>query len=196
MKTRFIIPLLVLTSCASHPPQRVVRMAPTVPGTTLSSETVGTVRYPENVKAYPVGRYIDPNDGFVMHEGHTIYRVETTAKWNLHPDGTPIVRMGPPLGIIDTAHRQAPINAEIIAEVNKQKAATQALLDEHAKFDRSLSQLPVAIQATKELGQQNVQLHEQLDANQRRIEALEAQLRKKQADGLFGANENTKTNEW
>jgi hypothetical protein len=80
--------------------------------------------------------------------------------------------------------------------VNKQKAATQALLDEHAKFDQSLSQLPVAIQATKELGQQNVQLHEQLDANQRRIEALEAQLRKKQADGLFGANENTKTNEW
>ena len=143
-----------------------------------------------------MSRYIDPNDSLVMHEGHTIYRVETTSKWNLHPDGTPIVRMGPPLGIIDTAHRQSPINAEIIAEVNKQKAATQALLDEHGKFDQSLSQLPVAIQATKELAQQNVQLREQLDANQRRIEALEAQLRKKQADGLFGANENTKTNEW
>ena len=58
-------------------------MPPAVSGTTLATEDMESVRYGENLKAYSIGRYVDPNDGLVMHEAHTVYRVETTAKWNL-----------------------------------------------------------------------------------------------------------------
>jgi hypothetical protein len=131
-----------------------------------------------------------------MHERHTIYRVETTAKWNLHPDGPPTVPIGPVVGIIDTAKHPAPVNAEIVAEVNKQKAATQALLDERVKLGQTFSQLPNAIQAIKQLGEQNLQLRENVSTAQKRLDALEGELRKKQADTFYGANENTKTNDW
>lgn len=197
MKNYFIIALFALTSCASHhPTPRVVNMTSVVPSTSLPPTAVDSVRYPENVKAYPVGRYVDPSDGLEMHERHTIYRIETTAKWNLHPDGPPTVPMGPVVGIIDTAKHAAPLNAEVIAEVNKQKAATQALLDERAKLDQTFSQLPNAIQAIKQLEEQNLQLRENISTTQKRLDALTDELRKKQADTFYGVNENTKTNEW
>lgn len=193
MKTYLVIPLIALTSCASHPKARVIQMPPSVPGTILPTETVGTVRYPENVKAYPVGRYIDPNDGFVMHEQHTIYRVETTAKWNLHPNGPAAAPMGPPLGVIDTAHRDSPINAEIIAEINKQKAATKALLNQGGKIDQSLSQVRTTLQ---QLQEQNLHFENENAAVQGRLDALTEDLRKTQAGAVPGTNDNTRTNEW
>jgi len=47
-----------------------------------------TVRYPEVVRAYHVGRYADPNDDLVMHEQHVVYRVEENTRWDLHPPNT------------------------------------------------------------------------------------------------------------
>ena len=43
------------------------------------------VRTPETVKAYPVGRYTDPNFPEEMHERHTLYRREQSAEWNYRP---------------------------------------------------------------------------------------------------------------
>lgn len=48
----------------------------------LGSRNRDRLRTPEIVKAYPVGRYVDLNSGRVMHEKHTIYRVEEDAAWN------------------------------------------------------------------------------------------------------------------
>ena len=70
MKIRFILPLVLLTACASQPKPHVRA----IPGTVLPSEGVESVRYSENIKAYPIGRYIDPNDTLVMHERHTNLR--------------------------------------------------------------------------------------------------------------------------
>jgi len=191
MKTYFLIALVILTGCSST---RVVQMPPT-PATTLAPEQAQSVRYSESVKGYPIGRYVDPNNGFVMHETHTVYRVETTAKWNLHPNGSPAVSLGPPVTMIDSAKYAAPLNAEVVAEVNKQKAATQALLERGAKFDQSLSQLAGAFQVVKNVGEENLQLKQELTVTQKRLDALEEQLRNKPADSL-GVNQNTTTNEW
>jgi hypothetical protein len=38
---------------------------------------------PEQVKAYSIGRYVDPADPNTLHERHAIYRREQTAHWNL-----------------------------------------------------------------------------------------------------------------
>ena len=195
MKIHFLIPLVLLASCASHPRPRVVQTPVSVPGNTLPSSAAESVRYSENVKAYPIGRYIDPNNDLVMHERHTIYRVETTAKWNLHPGGPPTVPLGPALGIVDAARHNSPVNAEVVAEVSRQKATTQALLDQGAKLNQTLSQLSGSFQLIKQLGEENQQMRQQLTATQNRLDLFEQELRKNQAE-QFGMIQHTNSNEW
>ncbi len=120
MKFVYLIPLLLLTACASKKPV-VVQMNRSVPGTIIPAEDADSIRYGENLKAYTVGRYVEPDNPLVMHERHTVYRVETTAKWNLHPNPAVSVPMGPATRIVDPAHRDPPVNAEVISEVNRQK---------------------------------------------------------------------------
>jgi hypothetical protein len=188
MKTYLLIPLAILTGCSSP---RVVQMPPQ-PNTALSSEQAESVRYTETVKAYPVGRYVDPNNDLIMHGAHTIYRVETTGKWNLHPNAAADASLGPPLALIDSAKYNAPVNAAVIAEVNKQKMATQALLVQSARLNQTLSQLVGTVQT---VGDQNLQLKQEMTVTEKRLDVLENGLRNKQADS-FGANQNTTTNEW
>lgn len=192
MKAYFLIPILILTGCRSA---HIVQMPPPVPGSTLTPDEMESVRYAETVKAYPVGRYIDPNDGDIMHEAHVIYRVETTSKWNLHPDGLGLVPFGPPVAVIDPAHYNAPVSAEVVAEVNKQKLATQALLTQSTKFNQSLSQLVGAFQVVQQVDEQNLQLRQQMSVTEKRLDVLEGELRNKPAD-TFGENENTTNNQW
>jgi hypothetical protein len=143
-----------------------------------------SVRYGENMKAYPIGRYIDPNDELVMHEAHTIYRVETTAKWNLHPDVYPYapgnLPGGPVVGIIDPAHQDSPITPEIITEVDRQKAATQTLIAQSQRMNQALNQLAKILPVTAQVAEENAQLKAQSLANERRLELLEDQMRKQQ----------------
>ena len=125
-KLLIYIPLILLPACASKKPV-IVHMPPVVTGNALTTADMESVRYSENLKAYPVGRYVDPSDGLVMHEAHTIYRVETTAKWNLHPEVYPYapgnLPGGPVVGIIDPAPSDSPVTPEVVAEIDRQKAA-------------------------------------------------------------------------
>ena len=82
MKTIYLIPLLLLSACASNPKPAMRN----VPGSVLTGGDIESVRYSENIKAYNIGRYVDPANQLVMHERHVVYRVETTAKWNLYPN--------------------------------------------------------------------------------------------------------------
>ena len=177
------IPLILLPACASKKPV-VVKMPPIVTGTVLSTADMESVRYAENLKAYQIGRYIDPNDDLVMHEAHTIYRVETTANWNLHPDVYPYapgdLPGGPVVGIIDPAHENGPITPEIAAEVGRQKAATQALIAQGQRMNQALSQLSQVLPVTSQVAQENAQLKAQEMETERRLEILEDQARKQQ----------------
>lgn len=184
MKRLFIfIPLIFLSACATKKPV-VVKMPPAVSGTALTTADMESVRYGENMKAYPVGRYVDPNNGLVMHEAHTIYRVETTAKWNLHPDVYPYapgnLPGGPVVGIIDPAHKDSPITPEIVAEVERQKAATEALIAQSQRMNQSLNQLSKILPVTSQVAEENAQLKAQALATGRRLEILEDQFRKQQ----------------
>jgi len=183
-KIILLIPLLFLSACASKKPV-IVRMPPPVPGTTIPSDDLESVRYGENVKAYSIGRYLDPNDGLVMHEAHTVYRVETTAKWNLHPGEAVTVPMGPVVGIIDPARRESPVTAEVVAEVNRQKAAAQALLEQGTRLNLTLNQLSQTVSVTKQISDDNAQLKTSLNATQQRLGMLEEAFRQKQAEVQF-----------
>ena len=118
---------LLFAACASRHTTAVRMGAHDVPGTALPSKGIQSVRYAENIKAYPLGRYIDPNNSRIMHEGHSIYRVETTAKWNLHPN-EPVPMPRGPFHIRDSARTTAPVGDELVAQLNQQKEATRAIM--------------------------------------------------------------------
>jgi len=192
------IPLILLPACASKKPV-VVQIPPSVPVTILTSDDMESVRYGENLKAYSIGRYIDPNDGLVMHEAHTVYRVETTAKWNLHPNAPATVPGGPAVGIIDPAHKDSPVTPEIVAEVDRQKAATMALIVQGQRMNLALNQLSKTISGTAQVAAENVQLKSELTTTEKRLDALEEDFRKQQTEAPFvkpSAPATQGTNDW
>ena len=81
MKAIYFIPLIFLSACSTTPKLTLRPQSPPPAAT-------DSLRYPELVRAYHFGRYVDPNDGLVMHEQHVVYRVEENTRWNLHPGAT------------------------------------------------------------------------------------------------------------
>jgi len=79
MKLFRFLPLLFLTACSTAPK---LALRPQPPSPALDNSTV---RYPEVLHSYHLGRYVDPGDDMVMHEQHTVFRVEENTHWNLHP---------------------------------------------------------------------------------------------------------------
>ena len=193
MRILYIIPLLLVAACASNKEPRVMLLPRPVPGTTLPTEDIESVRYSENLKAYNVGRYIDPNCRFVMHERHVVYRVETTAQWNSHPNAPATVALGPAVQIIDPARKDGPTTAEVIAEVNHQKAATQAVIQQGQRLNDTLTQISTALDASKQVADQNRQLKTEIDLTKQRLDLLEAELRSQQqaSPAQRGTPENT-----
>jgi hypothetical protein len=123
MKKLYLLPLLFLTACATNrPPTLGLRPQQPPPATDDSA-----VRYPEVVRAYHVGRYVDPNDDQVMHEQHVIYRVEENSRWNLHPGPAGGISLTP-APTRNAAFSPTPVNDAILAEVNAQRLATAQVI--------------------------------------------------------------------
>ena len=155
-RTRWIIPVwsalaLVLgAGCATHKKPSVAAAPPPVPvsGTDLDQANVEKVRSSETLKAYPIGRYVDPGDPNVMHESHVVYRKEAGASWNLAPNAPTVVPLGPALAVSDGATQPNPLPAELeqkVAEQNQLMAAlieqNEALATELAKLGKELTDL-------------------------------------------------------
>ena len=193
MKAIYLFPLLLLSACASDRQPTVIHTSRSVPGTTLSKESIESVRYAENIKAYNVGRYVDPNNQLLMHERHVVYRVETTAKWNLYPNAPATVALGPALQIIDPARKDGPITAEVIAEVNRQKEATQTVIEQGKRLNDTLTQMASALDASKQVAEQSRQLKTEIDLTKQRLDLLETEIRNQQqvSPAQRGTPENT-----
>ncbi len=179
MKLALLISMpFVLGACATKPARIVDMSARAVPGTTFANDGMESVRYAENIKAYPLGRYVDPSNRRIMHEGHSIYRVETTAKWNLHPNEPTAVPLGP-VRVRDSARTLSPAGDELVAELNQQKEATKAMMQCGQAVTQKLGELAGKLQQTQQNAAQNAQLKQEVDTARQRLDALEEQLRAK-----------------
>ncbi|HWC58709.1 MAG TPA: hypothetical protein VHC44_03375 [Verrucomicrobiae bacterium] len=139
------------------------------------------MRYAENIRAYSLGRYVDPNDPLIMHDGHSIYRVETTAKWNLHQASPVSISSGPVTRIQDTAKTSIVLRDELAAELNRQKEATKTIIQSGQTVTQKLGELSTAVQQTRQItGQNTQQLQQEIDSTKQRLDLLEEDLRKKQ----------------
>ncbi len=172
MKTFYLIPLMFLSACSTTPKVTLRPQSPPPAGDNSA------VRYPEVVRAYHVGRYVDPNDDLVMHEGHVVYRVEDNARWDLHPAaehpgpvvGSPVL----PAPSRDAAFSPTPVNDAILAEVNAQRLATVQIELEAQTLAGALARFQSALHQTKTNWQQMAALRLQVNDMQLQLNTLKA----------------------
>ena len=170
MKYLALLPLVLVASCASRP-QVVLRPTPPPP-----VEPVESVRYGEVVRAYHVGRYVDPNHPETMHEQHPVYRIEVSARWNLHPGplNTANLLNPPP----DAAFAPPPTNDVLVAEMNRQRETTARVMLEAAKLAQSYGELQTVLGQMKNVARTSALLNQRFATNESRIVELERELQK------------------
>jgi hypothetical protein len=172
MKYLTLIPLAFLSSCASHPKSHVA-ISPAPPPAVESPEAT---RYADVVQTYHVGRYVDPNYPGTMHEQHPIYRIENSARWDLHPSSQPVAKpLNPSL---DSAYSQPPTNDAIIAEMYRQREATERVMKEATRLGQSFSELQAALNELRNAAQNDVLLAKRLSTAEQRITDFEKALQK------------------
>lgn len=170
MKYLALIPLVFVASCASRP-QVVLRPTPPPP-----VESVEVVRYGEVVRAYHVGRYVDPNHPEAMHERHPVYRIEASARWNLHPGPLNTANLlNPPR---DAAFAPPPTNDVLVAEMNRQREATARVMVEAAKLTQFYGELQAVLGEMKNVARNNALLNVRLATNEQRVVEFTKELQK------------------
>lgn len=170
MKYLALIPFVLVASCASRP-QLVVRPSPPP-----AVEPVEAVRYGEVVRAYHVGRYVDPNHPEAMHERHSVYRIEVSARWNLHPGALNTANLlNPPP---DAAFAPPPTNDVLVAEMNRQREATASVMLEAAKLAQSYGELQAVVVEMKNVARNSALLSVRLATNEQRVVEFGKELQK------------------
>lgn len=124
----------------TEPPPPLEPLVP-VAGTDLDLHNVEKVRVGETLKAYPVGRFVDPNDPNVMHESHVVYRKEGGAGWNLSPNAPTVVPLGPVLAVADPATQPNPLPAELEKKVAEQNQLMASLIEQNEALAAELGKL-------------------------------------------------------
>lgn len=170
MKYLALIPLLLAASCASRP-QLVLRPIPPP-----AVEPVETMRYGEVVRAYHIGRYVDPNHPETMHEQHPVYRLEVSSRWNLHPGplNTANLLNPPP----DAAFAPPPTNDALAAEMNRQRETTARVMLEATKLTQSYGELQSVLGEMKNVARNNTFLNVRLATNEQRVVEFGKELQK------------------
>jgi hypothetical protein len=165
MKYLVLLPLVFVASCASRP-QLALRPAP--PSAVAPAESV---RYPEVVRAYQVGRLVDPAHPELMAEAHPVYRLEVSPRWNLHP-GSPNAAnlLNPPP---DAAFSPTPTNDAVIAEMNHQRETTALVMQQAARLAQSYQQLQGVIGEMKNVAKNDALLNARLTATEQRVANFE-----------------------
>jgi len=136
--------LFLGSGCATAKKKPSVAEAPPpvpVSGTDLDQANVEKVRSSETLKAYPIGRYVDPHDPNVMHESHVVYRKEAGAGWNLAPNAPTVVPLGPALAVSDGATQPNPLPAELEQKVAEQNQLMAALIEQNEALAAELTKL-------------------------------------------------------
>ncbi|HEV3272812.1 MAG TPA: hypothetical protein VGZ93_11580 [Candidatus Methylacidiphilales bacterium] len=141
MKIHYLLPALLLVGCASSNPP----ITDGSPGPLPQKHDVpntASVRTPEQLKAYPVGRYEDPDDPDVMHEGHTIYRAETSPEWNTDPNAPTDLPLGPgEMAEADPAQEHTALTAELEQRLKQEDQLLQTTYEQNERLAQEIGKL-------------------------------------------------------
>jgi hypothetical protein len=141
MKFHHLIPALLLAGCASSHPTTVDVSGGPLPQKHTAPDPA-TVRTPEQLKAYPVGRYEDTNDPDVMHEGHTIYRVESSPDWNTAPNEPTDLPLGPgEMATADPSREHTTLTAELEQRLKQEDQLLQTTYEQNERLATEIKAL-------------------------------------------------------
>lgn len=160
MKSCHVLILVSLfAGCATR--KQVIERAE-VPGTQVAAAEMPQIRTPETVKAYPVGRYTDPNFPDEMHERHTLYRREQGTDWNYHPSRPQALPLGPVTAVSSPSPSYyATTNAE---QINAQQKYAEALLEQNRAMKERIDALQKNESAIQSLQSEVERLRKALDS--------------------------------
>lgn len=155
---KHLVPLiLVFAGCATQ------RERPAPPAQVSTVSEIPEVRTPETVKAYPVGRYTDPNFPQEMHERHTVYRREQEAGWDYHPSQPYALPLGPVVARSNPSPSYyAKTNKEQISA--QQEAYAKALLEQNRVLKQRIEALQKDKETLRKLESENERLRLELDS--------------------------------
>lgn len=138
---------------ANSAPPVPVKVPVPVAGTQLDESKAEQVRHGEGLKAYPINRYVDPNDPNVMHEGHVVYRREASAGWNLNPNAPTVVPLGPALAVAEGARQPNPLSAELEQKIAEQNQLMASLIEQNEALSKELGRLNKEIGEIRQRGE-------------------------------------------
>ena len=164
--------ITAIAGCKSAPKPRTLYVP--LPEPNLPASANGSVWVPDQFAAYSVGRYVDPHDPGVLHDAHTLYRREITGRWNLAP-AYPL----PPVSA-EMKHDTVMLRDALTAELNRQRATSEALIGQARILDQHLRELNAQSLEFHNVLQQSYQLRDQLMLVSNRLESIEGQLRNQQ----------------
>lgn len=126
----------VLPKAPSHKKHNVAKER----GNAVSRRNKAQVRTEELVKAYPVGRYSDPNDPDTMHERHTLYRREESVNWDYLPDQPEALPLGPVVAESNPSSSYYVKTDEELMNA-QQKAQADALAEQNRALQKRIASL-------------------------------------------------------
>jgi hypothetical protein len=189
MKLIYLLIPFFLLGCSSQRPMAETQPADpsaSVPGTTLAVPDTTDVRHSEALKAYPLGRYEDPDDPSVMHEAHVVYRAEEPPTWNFNPTVETEVPLGPTVAVNDPAKDTSDASGELEQKIQQQNQLLQATFEQNQQLADELKTLQDDIAKTRGLAAAN-------EALQKQVADLRAQLFKLQQEQEAQSRLNAQT---
>lgn len=181
MKYLLLLSLVLTASCASQPK---LALRPLLPASIAPTESV---RYPEVVRAYQVGRLVDPAHPELMVEAHPVYRLEVSPRWNLHPGSSGATNLlNPPP---DAAFAPPPVNDAVIAEINRQRETTALVMQQATRLAQSCQQLQGVIGEMKTVAKNDAILNARISATEQRVANFEKQLDKDAISSVSATND-------
>ena len=180
MKMLILILLsLYISACSTDPmpapkvPERkALIVIPENGGTYIHQSDMEKLRYPEELKAYSIGRLEDAHDPGLMYESHIVYRVESDSAWNLQPGLSPNLSFQLPVSTIKSDEKEL-LEAELEVKANEQRAMYKYLKDASDKASSQIGALEESVLISKKLLAQNSELKKSL--SQKNLENQELQ---------------------
>ncbi|MBX7157682.1 MAG: hypothetical protein K1X66_04770 [Verrucomicrobiae bacterium] len=181
MKISYLLLILnsffILVGCAKkNEPTVTYVQENSVAGTALDMDNTENVRYSETLKAYPMGRYVDPNNPDVMHEAHTIYRAETQPAWNLDPNMPTAVPLGPAIAVTLPDMQQIPLSAELESKIQEQNRLFRNIAQQNNLMLKNLQTFVEQKTKDQESSSQREALEEELKTKEQMINQMRQQV--------------------
>lgn len=140
MKIQYLLPCFLLVGCASHNPPIALSGVPSPLKHDVPDPA--SIRSPEKLKAYPVGRYEDPNNPDLMHEGHTVYRAESSSNWDTDPNEPTSLPLGPgEMATADPAQQHTALTAELEQRLKQEDQLLQTTYEQNQRLAEEIKAL-------------------------------------------------------